>query len=82
MELFDLLGLRRTFLLSWEDDFLASFSCAAFRAAAIFLVRRDRNRSRFFSASMYRKKSDFLADLRQSRYSDSRRLATIALISD
>ena len=80
MEVLDL-GFRLFLLVPSCDDFLASLSCAAIRAA-IFLVRRDRNLSRFFSASMYLKKSDFLADLRQSRYSDSRRLATIALISD
>ena len=64
-----------------DDFFAASLSCAAFLARS-FLFRKDRSLSRFFSASIYRKKSVFLADLRQRRYSDSRRLATMALISD
>jgi len=80
MELFDF-GLSGCCLPLPLDALRSSLSCAAL-LARIFLFLSDRSFSKFFSASMYRRKSDFLAALRRRRYSDSRRLATIDLISD
>jgi len=65
------------------DSLLLFFllSSSIFFNLIIFLLRKLRSFSKFFSASIYRAKSVLRQSRRRIKYSDSRRLETIACIS-